>query len=391
MKFIHRIRTKIAFGFLIVTLLPAGIIGYYANHVSSTTLLKQEYTSQAILINNQRHNIESFLATAEGDLKFISESVPLTHLLKLKQSDPSEDELNRARKEAEQEFLAFSSNRDIYYQIRYLDETGKEVVRVDSDGRSSHVVQQDKLQNKATRGYFIDTMKLGPGKVFVSKLNLNRERGKVEVPLKPVIRYAQPVRYPDRKPAGIVITNIAADKFLNNLETTILLDKDDFYLNHPVADKRWGNTHDLDHGSTFIKDFPSISAQLKEKEQGNTIDKDSVFIYQKVNIPGSSNSWMLVFQKPLKVILESVNNFQITFAAILAASIILALIIALILASRITGPIEKLTDLADRVSKGRLDVKVDVNDKGEIGELAHAFERMRVSMIKAFDRIRKNR
>ena len=46
------------------------------------------------------------------------------------------------------------------------------------------------------------------GRVFVSPLDLNIERGEIEVPYKPVIRYATPVFDKENKAKGIVITNV---------------------------------------------------------------------------------------------------------------------------------------------------------------------------------------
>ena len=63
---------------------------------------------------------------------------------------------------------------------------------------------------------------------------------------------------------------------------------------------------------------------------------------------------------------------------------------AWVLSARITRPIEHLTHIAHAISQGELiNNRVDIQDKGEIGQLAQAFERMRVSMIKSFERLRK--
>ena len=81
--------------------------------------------------------------------------------------------------------------------MRYLDETGREAVRVDTDGKGqSSLISQDRLQDQSGRNYFKDRVALPMGNALVSLLDLNRERGKVEVPHTPVIRYGLPVQYP---------------------------------------------------------------------------------------------------------------------------------------------------------------------------------------------------
>ena len=154
MKFYNRIRFKIALGFLVVTLIPAAIIGFYANYVSSNTLLTQEYNNQKELVRSLNNSIESFLASAEDDVLFLSQSSPMQRYL----ANHSSGDLKELKKDLAKEFLVFSKQRKIYYQIRYLDETGQEVVRVDSNKRSSNIIPQRKLQNKASRGYFKDSV-----------------------------------------------------------------------------------------------------------------------------------------------------------------------------------------------------------------------------------------
>ncbi len=389
MKFYNRIRFKIALGFLIVTLIPAIIIGFYANYVSSNTLLAQEYNNQKELIRTLNHSIESFLASAEDDVLFLSQSSPMNRYL----ANQTGDNLKLLKEELANEFLAFSEQRKIYYQIRYLDENGQEIVRIDSNKRNSYIIPQRKLQNKANRGYFKNSIRLSVGNVFVSKLDLNREHGQVEVPHKPVIRYATTVEYSSGQKkgeiAGIIITNVAASVFLDEIDEIALIDKDGFYMAGIQENKRWGGQYDLDSKQNFNTDHTVISKQIFGNKSGQINDDESVYIFSKVKVPGASYEWYLVAQKSMDVILASVKDFQVTFALILLASIFVALLIAWIVDSRITRPIEDLTEMANKVSKGQIMIKIHTDDKGEIGELARAFERMRISMVKAFDRMKE--
>lgn len=49
------------------------------------------------------------------------------------------------------------------------------------------------LQYKGNRYYFKDSIGLEKDQIFVSALDLNVENGKVEIPHKPMIRFATPV------------------------------------------------------------------------------------------------------------------------------------------------------------------------------------------------------
>ena len=396
MKFYHRLRTKLISVLILVALIPAMVTGIYAMHVSIETLRNQTLNTQIEHAKTLKSTVESFLSVAREDLLFLSESVPLKEYLNMKSAlaDPDDASAlsqvaNQVRLMVEQEFLSFSRNRRIYYQIRYLDETGQERVRIDSDGLRSKAIPQDRLQNKADRYYFKDTMSLSSQRVFVSPLDLNRERGQIEVPHKPVIRYAVKVYDGNRRKAGIVILNVDANKFLKQLDDIRLVTQEGFFATHPEAEKRWGSQRDLNTGYDIKTEYGELGDQFLA--QDGTYSDDKVTIaHQRITVPGSPRQWTLILQRSTKNILKNVTLFQITFAVILLLTVLTALVFALLFSTKITRPIEYLTHLADSISKGNLiDNRIEIDDKSEIGQLAKAFERMRVSMLKSFERIRR--
>jgi methyl-accepting chemotaxis protein len=59
-------------------------------------------------------------------------------------------------------------------------------------------------------------------------------------------------------------------------------------------------------------------------------------------------------------------------------------------AGRLTKPIEEITEAADKISLGELDISIQVRASGdEIEKLANSLERMRVSLKSAIERLRK--
>lgn len=85
---------------------------------------------------------------------------------------------------------------------------------------------------------------------------------------------------------------------------------------------------------------------------------------------------------------SSVVNLVIT-AIVLNIAIFLAVFIAL--RKIIIQPVMRLTDVAERMSMGDLNVIIDVKSKNEVGLLAEAIERMQYSLRLALDRLRKKR
>lgn len=78
--------------------------------------------------------------------------------------------------------------------------------------------------------------------------------------------------------------------------------------------------------------------------------------------------------------LGSVNRWLIAGVAVAG---LLALIVTALLARRILGPVEALTKAASAMGEGRLDQRVPVKGRDEIGELARAFNGMAESLERA--------
>jgi len=73
---------------------------------------------------------------------------------------------------------------------------------------------------------------------------------------------------------------------------------------------------------------------------------------------------------------RNTTTMMVTLAIVLVVALIAALVMAFTFSRRITKPVTELRDVADKVSKGEMDVSIDVKSKDEIGDLAEAFGRM---------------
>lgn len=141
-------------------------------------------------------------------------------------------------------FAAQIEAKQQYVQLRLigLADGGRELIRVDrgADGTGARIVPDGELQKKGDRTYFRDTIGLAPGELYVSKIELNQEFGRIEVPHLPVLRIATPVRHPDGRPFGILIVNIDMRPVFTQLaaqvsggETLYVTNREGDFLVHP--------------------------------------------------------------------------------------------------------------------------------------------------------------
>jgi PAS domain S-box-containing protein len=326
--------------------------------------------------------ILGFLELAESDILFLSESPSLEALVN------SGDPVSRGKAESalQQEFMSLSRNRKIYHQIRYIDERGQEIVRVDNKGGAPYVVPEKLLQFKGNRYYFIEAVRAPRGEVYVSPLDLNVEDGKIETPFRPIIRYATPVFDLGGVRRGIVITNLNAEVFLERINDgehsgpgiTLLVSRDGYYLSHPNASKEWGFM--LGREEKLQVDYPEIAPHVLSGESGQLFEgMDHLVTFISVFPRGYSSEddfWVVLNIVPERVVFAEVVSLR---NRILALGLIISFLVgglALLGAGQIVRPIRRLSLRAMDIAAGNLDARVPVETRDEIGALASNFNRM---------------
>jgi hypothetical protein len=163
-------------------LLAAVIFYYYSVESSKKRHILESYESQ--ILEQQGELIASNFTTIVADLMFLTEYHELHDYLETGNPDN--------RKRLSEDWLSLSRRKGIYDQIRYMDNNGAEIIRINFNDGNPIIVPDDMLQNKAKRYYFLDTFGLIKGEVYVSPFDLNIELGKIEQPIKPMIRFGTP-------------------------------------------------------------------------------------------------------------------------------------------------------------------------------------------------------
>ena len=283
--------------------------------------------------------------------------------------------------------LIISQTRPYYYQIRYIDENGHEVVRVDSDGDKSTVVPSDKLQNKGDRYYFTETMKYPNDQCYVSPMDLNVERGEIELPHKPVVRVATPVFDSLGSKKGIVIINLYASYLIQQMQslniakggTTFLVNKDGFYLSHLNSQESDSKYFGLGSTKGLSKDYSiDIVNQILSGKPGTIRNKTEITSYIPIftgdNI--SKEFWVLAIAYPKKAIFAPVFRMEVVFLIIGFFTLFAAIIVGILTARRVTKPILELHKGVEWIASGDFEHTLNIRTGDEIEELAVHFNEM---------------
>ncbi|MHC5934555.1 response regulator [Nostoc sp.] len=273
----------------LITFLPLSIL------VGSVLLIIHQAESKAergeISINETRNvDLEAKIAANDfnlikSDLMFLATQNELQSMLNGPGGTTETLELRQA---IAKEYFSISQQKQLYDQIRFLDTTGKEIVRVNFNKGQPSVVPDEKLQVKAKRYWFKDTLSLQSGEVFISPLDLNIERDKIEQPLKPMIRFGTPVFDSQGQKRGIVVLNYLGEKFIQNLQkensTTLgemlLLNADGYWLKGPKPENEWGFMYENRKDQTFAKAFPKVWQQMATTESGQFQTAEGLFTFK---------------------------------------------------------------------------------------------------------------
>ncbi len=188
-------------------------------------------------------------------------------------------------------FLNLSMHHEVFDQVRLIDETGMEIIRVNNEPVRPSLVPKAKLQNKKDRYYFYDSFKLNRNEVFISPLDLNVENGEIEQPLKPIIRFATPVFDNQNVKRGIVVLNYYGqniiNKFVNQNNSLVkgqlmFLNSDGYWFKGGDAGDDWGFMYEDKLDITFKNKYRVAWDSIAATEQSQIETKKGIFTFKTV-------------------------------------------------------------------------------------------------------------
>ncbi|MGB3532380.1 MAG: response regulator [Microcoleaceae cyanobacterium] len=258
---------------------------YYADvRIKKTAIKVNQYKT----IQLKSHTIEVDFDFIRADLLFLSTQQKLTK--NLGQINQNSSDNSQWKQELAQDYLSFSKYEKLYDQIRVINLKGKEVIRVNFNSGQPEIVPDEKLQDKVNRYWFQATLKQQPGQIFVSPLDLNIEQGKIEQPLKPVIRFAIFIYDNNGQKQGIMILNYLAQNFIDTfqpdnvsrLETLLMLNNQGFWLKGLKPEDEWGFMYPDREDETFQADFPQEWQTINNTDFGQFQTENGLFTYTTI-------------------------------------------------------------------------------------------------------------
>ncbi|OSM07087.1 PAS domain S-box protein [Magnetofaba australis] len=240
------------------------------------------------VVAEERVRLDSATAALERELIEVARDVQaLARLVSLQ--DALENPSAATRDRLAQDLLGFAANKTIYEQLRWLDETGREVVRIDFDGQQAHRVADSDLQHKGGRYYFSEAMALPQGALYASPLDLNVEHHRVERPDTPMIRIGAPLFNARGERRGILLLNYRAQRLLDQftartppgLGAVALLNRPGYWLQGGTQEQAWAFMFGREE--SFGRSFPAAWRRIAAEQDGMTSDPNGLFVFRTIH------------------------------------------------------------------------------------------------------------
>jgi PAS domain S-box-containing protein len=393
-------KTIIGLGTLLLSvLLLMGLATYYQG--KSLAIRKVLEGIQEDVARDSReigHNISE----TRADLIAIANIPPVQRMIKARDNGGI-DPLTGAPADfwricAEQIFAAFIHNHPGYAYIRYIDERGNEIIRVDLEGENAGIARRSELENRAGYTYFKETLRLKQGEVYYSDITLARKKDRILIPHRPQFRLSTPVYDDKRRVKGIVIVNLHANSLFaaltpaSNGTRKYLTDQNGCFLVHPDKSKEFGSELGFDY--TIRNSHPLLAQEIKTKAAFVEYHKAHIGGFHKIYFdPGDiSRYWTVIYEIPESSALKDINATRNTmFSVGILITVFSIAIITWHISRKMVSPILTLAAAAKKMEKGDLSVRVQETEvKDEFRLLYRAVNSFACSLQHYIDKIRES-
>lgn len=400
-----RIRNKLLLLFLIFGLLPSGLLGMLTFNVfrdvvsnqAANNLLNRSIATASVL--------DQYLMDRRDDIVIASQLPEFVAYLSNR-----DDVLNT---QAALRSLRTLANRPDYESVALVDPSGTIILSSAATDLNTDV---------SFRPYFTEPMK-GTAS-FISDPSIS------VITNRPAIFFSAPIRDVSNKVIGVIRSRVSLNGIWSLVERDkdvagkgsygMLLDENTIRIANSlslgrrdeigdtpllytavspvspeqekalVAEKRFGNATAARVQVVAIPEVARalVTPDIKTFETSSDINPERNFA---AIASLKTKPWRYVLMSPFSSFFSELNLWTTIYIVANLILIEIIIIVSYFVARGFTNPINRLTEVADRISLGELDAQIEVNRKDEIGELAEAVGRMQTSLQAAIERLRARR
>ena len=381
--------TRLAIAMIALVAIAVSAVGWLSYRNLEQALLQRARDRIETHSRQLATDLEYYAASATGDVAGFRSAAALHGLIRARKAggtDPVDGVSEKTwRDRLASRFAAELEAKPAYAMLRIIgiDDDGRELVRVDRAGPNDtvRIVPEEGLLRRNNRSYFPETIRLGPGQIYVSPLDLGRRNGLIEEVHRPTLRIATPIFADDGKLFGIFMINLdmrrAFDRVRSSVlpgETIYVVNKQGDYLIHPDRSREFGWL--LGKPNDWKADFPHLASQAGATQNSADIVPDQAAQPGGIALAPAvlaGVEWVGVIETtPNAVIMAPAASIRNTSLLVGGIAVFCAAVLALLIARSLTRPIVQLTEAVQGVASNKK-IAIPVDARGETGVLARAF------------------
>lgn len=383
-----------------VSILAAGLTGFYAYQASSAMLV---------------HSAKAELLTTTQVLgrRVAASRQEISRILQVLASHPAALAAVHGTNPGQEDQLATLFEQVMranpsFFQVRLVGagDNGMERVRVDRSNDRFVRVQGDDLQEKAHFSYVSGALKLNQGATYLSRIVINHERGAHAGLEQPSVILAMPVVDGGGPAVGVVVINVDLNGVFATLAADLPSDYELFlanrqgdYLIHPDATQTFG----FDKGRRVLvqDEFAGAidlvegkaSQLLIEARDGRYSERPmlATFISSKVKVASDEERLVLGLAQPLAAVLAQADQLGREVLQLVAGLCLLCLLLAGAVARAVTRPINSMSLAVQQFAQGQPVGALPTARRDEIGVLARSVNHMQDQIQQQLEALQASR
>lgn len=365
MKLKSSIFYKLLLFILPLVCLPTAVVGYFSIQASVERVNRLVRQEQMVQVEAAAKKIDDVLHSCRIDLATIT-GLPLIEEYNLARSFRLKAEAGFNRDNIVRLFQDFLARTPYYWQLRYIDASGRELIKV-RRGQAG-----PPLEAVTATPLFATARRLAPGGVYFSPLVASQALGGF------VMHCARPTDSPWDRFTGLVvidldfqrITQVVQGIHVGQRGYAFLVDQTGRNIAHPSA-----SPYAL--GPEIGPD--SLRRLLVDMMAGGTGWKSYYFQGEEkvaAYAPIPTMHWSVAATIPVKEFRQEADAIQDRVMQVMVIALILAVAGVSILSYNLLKPVRSLAAATERLAAGQSARELPVTSRDELGELTRAFNRM---------------
>ncbi|MCF8062148.1 MAG: HAMP domain-containing protein [Deltaproteobacteria bacterium] len=366
MKFRFSISIKLLLLILPLVCLPIATVGYFSYRASVERVNRLVRQEQMAKVRATAARIDDIFYTCRLDLNTIS-SLPVLNDYHLARSFRLNAEAEFSRDSIVRLFRDFIERAHSYFQIRFIDPSGVERIKVRSSGETGPLLET------AQDAFFEGVRGSGSDGIQVSEITFSGARHGY------LMHWARPIFTAWDEFVGIVVIDVdyeAIREIVRSIQVgeegyAFLVDGEGRTIAHP----QFGP---YEHGLGNYPD-PSIAGLVHEMNRGGSGWKS--YRYEGADklaafwpIPGMG--WSLAATIPSSEFTKEVGLIRTRVLQVVLLILFCSIVGVSLLSYYMLKPVRDLVSATHRIAGGDLSQEIPVRSRDELGDLTSAFNRM---------------